>query len=86
MLIKHKEKCEQKQEITTIRTSVQSRLFWENRFQKNPIFFRTMADFEADNEIENSNLGDKTTKLYKQIPVLNGYYFTSELNDISKSG
>ena len=31
------------------------------------------ADFEADNEIDNSNAGDKTTNIYKQNPILNGY-------------
>ena len=44
------------------------------------------ADFEADNKIDNSNAGDKTTNSYKQIPVLNGYYIISELEDVLESG
>ena len=44
------------------------------------------ADFEADNENDNSSIGNKTTNFYKQNPVLNGYYIESELDDILKSG
>ena len=52
----------------------------------NPLYFRIIADFEADNEIDNSNIGNKTTNTHKQNPVLNGYYEYSELEDILKSG
>ena len=31
-------------------------------------------------------MGTKTTNIYKQLPVCNGYYITSELNDILQSG
>ena len=34
--------------------------------------FRIYANFEAHNEKDNSNLGNKTTNIYKQNPVLNG--------------
>ena len=72
MIIKHKENCEQKQEVTTNRTSDESYLYWKNHFHKNPIYFRIIADFEADNEIDNSNIGIKSTNIRKQNPEI--YY------------
>ena len=84
-LTNHKEKCRD-DSICTIRTSNESHLFWKKHFHKNPLYFRIYADFEADNEIDNSNVGDKTTNIYKQIPVLNGYYIISELEDVLESG
>ena len=54
-LKKHKQRSEQ-QEITSIRTSNESHLYWEKHFQKNPSFFRIIADFEADSEIDNSSI------------------------------
>ena len=53
---------------------------------KNPFYFRIIADFEADNEKDNSKIGNKTTNIYKQNPVLNGYYIISELEDVLESG
>ena len=41
---------------------------------------------EADIEIDGSNIGNKTTNLYKQNPVLNGYYIISEMEDVLESG
>ena len=35
LVIKHEEKSEQKEEITTIRTSDESHLYWKNHFHKN---------------------------------------------------
>ena len=84
MLIKHKEKCGD-DNITTIKTSNESHLFWKKHFHKNPLYFRIYADFEADNEKDNSIVGNKTTNIYKQNPVLNGYYIVSELEDVLKS-
>ena len=49
-------------------------------------FFRIYADFEADNEKDNSNIGNKTTNIYKENPVLNGYCIESELEDVLTSG
>ena len=43
-------------------------------------------DFEADKEKDISSVGNKTTNIYKQNTVLNGYHVESELNDILKSG
>ena len=31
-------------------------------------------------------MGNKTTNIYHQKPVCNGYYIVSELNDVLKSG
>ena len=58
MLIKHKQKCEII-DITTIRTSPESHLHWKNHFNKNPLYFTIYADFEADNEKDNSSVGNK---------------------------
>ena len=71
--------------ITTIKTSNESHLHWKNLFHKNPLYFRIYADFEADNEKENSIIGNKTTNIYKQRPVLNGYHIVSELENVLKS-
>ena len=84
MLMLHKPKCENN-DITTVRTSNDSHLNWKKHFHKNPLYFRIFADFEADNEKNNSNIGNKTSNIYKQNPVLNGYHIESELEDILKS-
>ena len=84
MLIKHKQKCGD-DNITTIKTSNESHLFWKKHFHKNPLFFRIYGDFEADNEKDNLCIGNKTTNIYKQNPVLNGYHIVSELEDVLKS-
>ena len=84
MLTKHKEKCGD-DNITVIRTPNESHLQWKKQFHKNPLYFRIYADFEADNEKDNSIIGNKTTNIYKQNPVLNGYYIVSELEDVLKS-
>ena len=84
MLIKHRPKCENNN-ITTIKTSNESHLQWRKHFHENSIYFRIYADFEADNEKDNSIVGNKTTNIYKQNPVLNGYYLVSELQDVLKS-
>ena len=83
--INHKEICGD-DNICTIRTSNESHLFWKKHFHKNPLYFRIYADFEADNEIDGSNVGNKTTNIYKQNPVLNCYYIISELEDVLESG
>ena len=57
----------------------------ESHFQKNPLFFRIYADFEADNEKDKSSLGNKTTNVYKQNPVLNGYHVVFELEVVLES-
>ena len=81
----HKPKCKNN-DITTIRTSTESHLHWKNHFHKNSLYFRIYGDFEADNEKDNSIVGNKTTNIYKQNPVLNGYRIVSELDDVLQSG
>ena len=84
MLSKHKPKCGI-DNITTIKTSNESHLQWKKHFHKNPLYFRIYADFEADNEKDISIVGNKTTNIFKQNPVLNGYHIVSELDDVLKS-
>ena len=84
MLIKHNQKSGD-YNITTIKTSNESHLHWKNHFHKNPLYFRIYADFEADNEKDNSIVGNKTINIYKQNPILNGYHIVSELEDVLKS-
>ena len=85
MLRIHKPKCENN-DTTTIRTSPDSHLHWKHHFHKSPKYFRIYADFEADNEKDNSIVGNKTTNTYKQSPVLNGYRIVSELEDVLQRG
>ena len=85
MLIKHKPKCEYN-DITTIKTSNESHLYWKKHFHKNPLYFRIYSDFEADNEKDDSIIGNRTTNIYKENPVINGYHIVSELEDVLKSG
>ena len=82
MLIKHKNLCKENQQL---KTSPNSHIFWNNYFQKNKLCFRIYADFEADNEKENTSIGNKTTNIYKQEPLCNVYYIKSELKDVLKS-
>ena len=84
-MINHKEKCGDNN-ICAIRTSSESHLYWNKHFHKDPLYFGIIADFEADNEIGGSNIGKKTTNIYKQKPVLKGYYVTSEMEDVLESG
>ena len=84
MLMKHKQKCGE-DNITTITTSNKSHLHWEKHFHKNPLYFRIYADFEADNEKNISIIGNKTTNVYKQNPILNGYHIVSELENVLTS-
>ena len=81
MLIKDKQKCGE-DNIITLRTSSEFNLHWKNHFQKNLIYFGIYADFEADNEKDNSSIGNKTTNIYKQNPVLNDSQIESELDDV----
>ena len=50
------------------------------------MYFRLVGDFDADNEVENSSIGNKTTNIYRQNPVFVGYTLVSELIDVLKSG
>ena len=81
MLVIHKLKCENN-DITTIRTSLESHIHWKDHFHENPLYFSLYADFEADNEVDGSCIGNKITNIYKQNPELNGYHLISELEDV----
>ena len=63
MLMIHKPKCENN-DITTIRTSSESHLHWKDHFHKNPLYFRIYADFEADNEIDNSSNDERKQLIF----------------------
>ena len=54
MLMLHKQKCGEDSK-TTNKTSNESHLHWNNYFHKNPLYFKMYADFEANNEIDNSS-------------------------------
>ena len=84
-LLNLKEKCGE-DNIRTIGTSNESHLYWKKQFHKNPLYFRINADFEADNEIDCSNIGYKTTKNYIRTPTLNSFYIISHLEDDLESG
>ena len=81
-LINHKRLCKENQKL---KTSPESHIYWKKYFQKNKLYFRVYADFEADNKKEDTSIGDKTTNIYKQEPVCNGYQIVSELEDVLKS-
>ena len=85
MLFKYKPNNENN-DITLIKTSPESHIYWKKHFHKNPLYFRIYADFEADNEIDNSSIGNQITNIYKQNPMLNGYRLESELKDLLQSG
>ena len=59
MLMMHKSKSEN-YDITSIRTSSDSQFHWKGHFHKSPLSFSTIADFETDNEIDMSGMGNKT--------------------------
>ena len=71
MLMIQIQKCE-KQEILTFRISSEPHLQWKIHFHKNLLLFNVYADFEVDNDFDNSNVGNETTNIYKQSPVCNG--------------
>ena len=82
MLVKHKKLCKENQQL---KTSSISHIYWNKYFQKNKLYFRIYADFEADDKKENIKIGDKTTNIYKQEPVCNGYQIISDLEDVLKT-
>ena len=84
MLMLHKPKCENK-DITFNRTSPESHLHGKKHFHKNPFYFSIYAVFEADNDKDNSSIGNRTTNIFKQNPIPNGQYLVSELEDVLKS-
>ena len=71
-----------KNDIITLRFSPESHIQWKDHFDENLVYFRIIEDFV----INNSCIGNKTTNIFKQNPVLNGYHIESELEDVLKSG
>ena len=43
----------------------------KKHFHMNPLSFRIIEGFEADNQIDKSSIGSRTTNIYKQNPVCN---------------
>ena len=82
MLNKHKKLCKENQQL---KTSPNSHIYWKKYSQKNKLYFRIYADFEADNKKESTSIGNKTTNIYKQEPVCKGYQIVSDLEEVLKS-
>ena len=61
-----KPRCEN-YDIITIRNSSESHLHWKYHFYRNLLHFRIYADFEADNEIDNSIIGKKQLIVMSKI-------------------
>ena len=40
----------------------------KKHFHKNPLYFRNLTDFEADNETDISNIGNETANTFRQNP------------------
>ena len=53
--------------ITTTRASDESHIYWKKHFFKNPLHFRNYADFEADNENDNSSVVKKQLILINKM-------------------
>ena len=49
------QKCGE-QNITSIKLKDGSHVYWKKHFHRNPFHCRINADFEADNEFDNSNI------------------------------
>ena len=81
VLVKHSERCRE-QDITAIRLSKENHLMWKKHFHKIPLHFRIYGDFECNNKIEDSHIGSKTTNIFRQNPMCNGFFIVSELNDV----
>ena len=45
--------------------------FGKKHFLKNSICFGIYADFNVDNEVDNSSIGNKATNIYKPNPICN---------------
>ena len=61
-------------------------IYWKDHFHKSPLHFTVIADFEADNEIEDGKfVGNKLTSVIN-FPVLKGYNKKSELENVLKNG
>ena len=82
-LKKYKERCEQ-QDFTAIRLSIDKHLAWKKHYQKVPLF-TVYADFECNNEIDNSTISEKTTNINRQNLYCNRYCIVSDLPEVLAS-
>ena len=85
VLMKHKQRCEQ-QEATAIKFLQESHFCQQKYFHNIPLKFGTYADFETDNEIDISIIGNEATNISKENRLFNGYFRISDLNDVLQSG
>ena len=72
-------------DICSISSSSESQLHWIDQFHKSPLYLGIIADFEDDIEIDNSNIRNKTTNIFKQNPMCIDYHIKSEVGDVLKS-
>ena len=77
----HKPRCEVK-EITTIIISNEPQRQGKKHFNKNALYFRIIAEFEAANEIDKSSKGFKTFIIHIENPACNGCCIVSELEGV----
>ena len=86
LLMLHIPKCENI-DITTNIISNESHLHWKKKhFYIDPLYFGIYADLEIDNAIDNSSIGNNTTNIFEQNPVLNGYHIEFGIENVLKSG
>ena len=67
--------------IIAIKTSNESHVYWKKYLRKNSLYFGIFSEFDAVNEIDTSSVVIKTTIIFKQNTLCNGYFIISELND-----
>ena len=79
MLMIHEPRCEN-YDIPTIRTSSESPIHSKYHFHKNSIYFRLYAVFEADNESDNTIIGNKTNFFINKTRCL--MVITKDLNQM----
>ena len=72
--------------MSFVKASTESNIYWKKQFHKIPLFFRIYEDFEANNEIDNFSIENKTTNVYKQNQVCNCCNLVSDIIDVSKTG
>ena len=85
MFKKQEKTCEQ-QGITAIKTTSESHLYSKKKqLHKKLLYFRFSAVIEANKENNNCFIGEKTSNIYTQTPVCNGWYKIPEIFDVSQS-
>ena len=75
---KHTEKCEKKHAKTIIRNLDECHPYWKSNFNRNPLYFRFIADFQAHNEVDNANIGKRQLTIIEKTQFLK--VFTNYLN------